>query len=424
MPRLEVNPRRVDVLDVDALGFGTLQLSLHLAEVALSAFADLAAEVARAHHLTGRLHAIERPALGALAQHLLVGHHLELLERELWVPLAQILQRLNVVAARLLELPRLGRVRVQVLVEHAVRDLVLRLYLQLDTPVRVAGLCLHDNTPLVHPVPLVQVLVDQQSSVSHIGGEHCGREEAEGEQTLPDLQYTRTAHREDDVQPDVGEDAPGRGYEEHPQMLDLAGLAVRYDGDAEGDYDEEIVGRGADDRAGPELARLEVLRVDLDDGQEDLGGAASKCHQGKIGDSLVPDAHDDDLGLLARPLHQQLLLLRGDHLDRGHEAVRDYGDADEEVEQYEEVDDAPEHDVEELEVLDRVPDRDDQALLAARRVVARHCQAATSLLCVYDSNCSAALITAAAAAAAAAAADRHQVCSPTAVLLLPSLEEP
>ena len=106
-------------------------------------------------------------------------------------------------------------------------------------------------------------------------------------------------------------------------MLDLPDLVVRDDVHAETDDHEQVEGRGSDDGSGSEVAGLESLGPDLDDGQEDLGSRGSQSHEGQVGHGLVPNLDDDDLGLAGLGvLDGDLLLLGSDHLNRLHEPGR------------------------------------------------------------------------------------------------------
>lgn len=366
--RLEEDSHRVHVLDLDALGFLLLKLGLHLAQVALRPFADLLAQIPRTDHLPRRLHPVERSALRPFAEHLLVRHHFQLFQRQGRILLPQLSQSVDVVPPRLLEFLRLGRVGVH----HVVKTVLLRLDFELHPAVRVACLGLHDHTPLVHPVTLVQILVDEEAAVGHVGREHGCREEGEGEYALPNFEHARARDRQDQVEPNVSEDAPRGGDEENSQMFDLPRLPVRYHEHAQRDDDEEIVSGRADDRARPQFTGLEVLRPDLDDRQKDLWRATSQRHQRQVRHRLVPYSHHNDLRLLTLPANDQFLLLRGDHLDRRHETIADDRHADEQVQQQGEVYEAAEDYVRKIEILLRPPYRYNQTWLATSRVISRH----------------------------------------------------
>ena len=368
MARLEEDSHRVHVLDLDALGFLLLKLGLHLAQVALRPLADLLAQIPRADHLPRGLHPVERPALRPFAEHLLVGHHFQLFQRQGRILLPQLSQSVDVVPPRLLEFLRLGRVGVH----HVVKTVLLRLDFELHPAVRVARLGLHDHTPLVHPVTLVQVLVDEEAAIGHVGREHGCREEGEGEYTLPNFEHARARDSEDQVEPHVSEDAPRGCHEENSQMFDLPRLPVRDHEHAQRDDDEEVVSGRANDRARPQFTGLEVLRPDLDDRQKDLWRAAPQRHQRQVRHRLVPYPNHDDLGLFTLPANDQLLLLRGDHLDRSHETIADDRHADEQVQQQGEIHEAAEDYVRKIEILLRPPYRHNQAWLATSRIISRH----------------------------------------------------
>jgi len=62
-------------------------------------------------------------------------------------------------------------------------------------------------------------------------------------------------------------------------VLDAADLAGGHAHDHVADDDEEVVGGRADDGVGAEVARLEPVAADLDDGEEDLGRGGAERHQ-------------------------------------------------------------------------------------------------------------------------------------------------
>lgn len=81
--------------------------------------------------------------------------------------------------------------------------------------------------------------------------------------SLPHLHDTRRYDRQDKVEPDVGEDAPERGDEEHPQMFDLPALAVGDHPHADPDDHKHVEGSTADDGSWTQLASLEFVTTHL-----------------------------------------------------------------------------------------------------------------------------------------------------------------
>ena len=119
-------------------------------------------------------------------------------------------------------------------------------------------------------------------------------------------------------------------------------LALGDADDADSRDDQQVEGGRADDGAGAELAGLEGVLDDLDAGEEDLGRRGAERHEGEVGDGAVPDGHLDDLGLvLLGGGDVDLLGLGGDLLDGAHEHVGDDLDAEEGVEEADEVERRP-----------------------------------------------------------------------------------
>ena len=98
---------------------------------------------------------------------------------------------------------------------------------------------------------------------------------------------------EDDVEPDVGEDAPDGGADEDHHVLDAADFAGRDRRNAEGDDHEEVEGRRADDGAGTQTSGLEFGADDFDEGEEDFRRRGSQRHERQVGDGFVPDFDGD-----------------------------------------------------------------------------------------------------------------------------------
>ena len=89
---------------------------------------------------------------------------------------------------------------------------------------------------------------------------------------LAHLDHTWGKDSQDEIKPDIGEDAPRGGDKEDPQVLDLAALASWDDIDAHGNDHKHVEGSAAHEGARAQLARLEVVAADLNDGQQDLWG--------------------------------------------------------------------------------------------------------------------------------------------------------
>lgn len=80
---------------------------------------------------------------------------------------------------------------------------------------------------------------------------------------MPHLHLARGEDAEDEVQPNVGEDAPGGRNEKYPQVFDLARLAIRHHVDAQRDDDEHVEGSTAHDGARAQRACREVVTAHL-----------------------------------------------------------------------------------------------------------------------------------------------------------------
>ncbi|CAD6228557.1 GSCOCG00006432001-RA-CDS, partial [Cotesia congregata] len=181
MSRLKEDPHLINIININTLGFRPLKFSLDFTEITLCPFADLPAKVSSTDHLSGGQNTIKRSAFGAFSQDLFMSHHLELLQGQSGVFLPQFPQSVDVMRT------------------------IMVLDFQLDSGFRVAGLSLDDNSALVHPESLVQVLVDEQSLISDVGRQHRGWEKEESQQTLPNFEHSRTGDCKDQVQPDAAE---------------------------------------------------------------------------------------------------------------------------------------------------------------------------------------------------------------------------
>lgn len=83
-------------------------------------------------------------------------------------------------------------------------------------------------------------------------------------QTLSYIHNSRRHDRQDEVEPDVGEDAPEGGDEEHPEVFDLAALSVGNGPHAYPDDYKHVEGGAADDGPRPQLAGLKFMTAHLE----------------------------------------------------------------------------------------------------------------------------------------------------------------
>lgn len=83
-------------------------------------------------------------------------------------------------------------------------------------------------------------------------------------QTLSYIHNSRRHDRQDEVEPDVGEDAPEGGDEEHPEVFDLAALSVGNGPHAYPDDYKHVEGGAADDGPRPQLAGLKFMTTHLE----------------------------------------------------------------------------------------------------------------------------------------------------------------
>ena len=340
----------------DARVFGVLHG--HVRQTRLALQFRLLDDVASARQLARRLNAVEGAALRAAVHRLHLRHLLQRLHVDVRVLAAQLSQDLDEVLPVALELSHLRVLAVQPL-EGDLVD-VVRLVVHL-----YAALRHHHRLAAARPVALAQELVDEDLAVGDVGRHDGGGEEEEREHALPHLDDAAREHGDDEVHPQVGEHAPRRRDEEHAQVLDAPDLVVRDAEDADADDDEQVEGGAADDRTRAEVALLEAVADDLDDGQHDFGRRRAERHQRQVRHSLVPDAHAHDGRLAIRSAHRHFLLLRRDHLDGGHEAVGDDGHAEEEEGHRGEVDDGPRHLVADTQVRVRLPHGHDDPRHAA-----------------------------------------------------------
>ena len=330
----------------DARVFGVLHG--HVRQTRLPLQFRLFDDISAARQLARRLDAVEGTALRAAVHRLHLRHLLQRLHVDVRVLAAQFSQDLDEVLPVALELSHLRVLAVQPLERHLVD--VVRLVVHLHAALRH-----YHRLAAARPVALAQELVDEDLAVGDVRRDDGGGEEEECEHALPHLDDAAREDGNDEVHPQVGEHAPRRRDEEHAQVLDATDLVIRDAEDADADDDEQVEGGATDDRARAEIARLESVADDLDNGQHDLGRRRAERHQRQIRHRLVPDAHAHDGRLAVRSAHRHFLLLRRDHLDGGHEAVGDDGHAEEEEGHGGEVDDGPCHLVADTQVRVGLP---------------------------------------------------------------------
>jgi len=143
---------------------------------------------------------------------------------------------------------------------------------------RVSSLGRHRRAGDATAVPARQEVVEEYVPVGDVGRHDGSREEDEGEYRFPEIDAFRRGDGDDDVEPQVGEDAPRGGDEEDAQVLDPAHLAVRDHRHAQSDDNEQVERCAADDRARTEVARLEPVADHLDDRQHDLRRGRTESH--------------------------------------------------------------------------------------------------------------------------------------------------
>ena len=112
-------------------------------------------------------------------------------------------------------------------------------------------------TMLVGPVGLAHVLVAEESSISNISGVDSSREEQEGKDTFPGLDLAIGNGCQDTIKPNVGENGPCGGDNEHAEMFDFTDFIVRDDVHAETNDHEQVEGSGADNGSGSKITSLE-----------------------------------------------------------------------------------------------------------------------------------------------------------------------
>lgn len=94
-------------------------------------------------------------------------------------------------------------------------------------------------------------------------------------------------HRQDEVEPDVGEDAPEGGDEEHPEVFDLAGLIVGDDPHAEPDYHKHVEGGAANNGSRSQLTSPEVVPTHLGGGRVNVRFVTGEEQESSTGTELT-----------------------------------------------------------------------------------------------------------------------------------------
>mmetsp|Transcript_23229 Transcript_23229/g.72589 ORF Transcript_23229/g.72589 Transcript_23229/m.72589 type:complete len:446 (-) Transcript_23229:442-1779(-) len=178
--------------------------------------------------------------------------------------------------------------------------------------------------------------------VEAVGEHHQEGELEEGEERLPPVDDALGGEIEDDEQPHVCPHGEEGRAQEHAHVGDAAYLTRRWCYDADRRDHQQVERRRAHDRRGPQLVRgIPEGGHHPQDGEEDLGGRGAQCHESEVGNRLVPHHHFDHLLLARHGVGDSLLhLLAGDLLDGVHEHVGHDGNAEEAVQQREEVDPA------------------------------------------------------------------------------------
>mmetsp|Transcript_89173 Transcript_89173/g.273084 ORF Transcript_89173/g.273084 Transcript_89173/m.273084 type:complete len:281 (+) Transcript_89173:1821-2663(+) len=193
------------------------------------------------------------------------------------------------------------------------------------------GLPRADHLDLVRKVP----------DVGQVGGAHQERETEQGDSAFPDLDDVRGVELYDHQQPYIGCDREERRDSKDAGVFDVAHLAPGDAAHADGRDDVEVEGRAAYDRRGPQVPGHHHRRQkgQLDDAQEDLGGAGPQRHKRQVRDGVVPNLYCDDspVGLIVHAL-----LLGCDPLDGAHEDVADNGDSHEQPQEPRQVQQGPE----------------------------------------------------------------------------------
>ena len=144
-------------------------------------------------------------------------------------------------------------------------------------------------------------------TVGDVRRQHSGREEDKGKDGFPEFNAFRWCYGDNDVQPQVGKDAPWCGDEEDTQVLDLSDLTFRDDGHTQTNDNEQVERCTADDRAWTKITGVEVVTHHLDDGEHDLRSRWAESHQSQVGDRLVPDSHVHHHCLAVRPVHSTIV---------------------------------------------------------------------------------------------------------------------
>lgn len=103
-----------------------------------------------------------------------------------------------------------------------------------------------------------------ESSPAVLTAHVCSRDvDINRKKTGAHLHDPRGNDGQDEVEPDVGKDAPESGDEKHSQVFDFARLSLRNHPHAQADDHKHVEGGAPYDGAGPELPRIKVVPTDL-----------------------------------------------------------------------------------------------------------------------------------------------------------------
>lgn len=89
-------------------------------------------------------------------------------------------------------------------------------------------------------------------------------------------------------------------------MEDLPHFVGRHCPNTDGDDDEQVEGRRANNRSRSKISGFEILRVDLNHRQQDFWSRGTERHQCQVRNSFIPDSDRDDLRLSIRCVDSDL----------------------------------------------------------------------------------------------------------------------
>mmetsp|Transcript_36809 Transcript_36809/g.103851 ORF Transcript_36809/g.103851 Transcript_36809/m.103851 type:complete len:268 (+) Transcript_36809:1440-2243(+) len=183
-----------------------------------------------------------------------------------------------------------------------------------------------------HPVAPAQAR-ELELDVQAVGKPYQQRELQQGHHCLPNLHYPLGVQLEYDQQPDV---CPNRAYGGESKDANLCHFPAVWDGRNHTDCrdDEEVEGGRAHNGGWSQLVRgLIPSHHHSENGEEDLRGRGPEGHQRQIGNCWVP--HVEVLAIRA------LVGLGSDDLNASHEHVGHDGNAQEGVQESQEVQETP-----------------------------------------------------------------------------------